>query len=523
MRGSEGREGIRRRAYGETSVAPIRVEAAGAPVHGMEVLRAALGGADGAFHGMVRDQWVARSAAGGAAPGMRELEAARRGGGAPLPTVVRERFEAAMGHGFEHVRIHTDGAAQAAARALDAHAFALGADVFFGPGTFAPGTAEGDRLLAHELTHVVQHDEGRITGSGVSHPTDPLEREAYGAEAPVLQALDAAPAVAAEPAAPVVGGAAAQVLRDREGEGDAPEEHPMDPTEVARVLIASEQGDEVEADERQRALDALRDMDDTGSAAVLERIRNDAPALFSAILEHQLEPGEGDQVLDGTDARAEVHVFELHGIDENIVLANIGFARRSYAAQGIALEFRRHEPAGQAFTAWCMGDNGALDHEAPAEEGEPVRSAGVEPDRVLAWAAGQAPGADTMRAVFIPDQDGGEGMTVAPRWFDTATPGCMVSAEASGSTSTLAHELGHLLGLDHIEETTPGGSAQTMYPEGGGRGGAFTPAQVRTMKRSLYLHFTERGGDRPPGPGRDCINDGIEGDPDYCHVPEGRG
>ena len=103
--------------------------------------------------------------------------------GSPLPEAVRARMERAFGHDFGHVRIHTDGGAAQAADALHAMAFAIGRDIYFGRGAWRPGTPAGDELLAHELTHVVQADEGRlpsVSGDGmdVSSPTDRHEREA---------------------------------------------------------------------------------------------------------------------------------------------------------------------------------------------------------------------------------------------------------------------------------------------------------------------------------------------------------
>ena len=108
------------------------------------------------------------------------------GGGKALDPETRARFEAAMNHDFSHVRIHTDGTAQARASEVNAHAFAVGNHIFFSSGAFQPGTPDGDRLIAHELTHVVQHDEhrvGRLPGDrDVSRPTDPTEVEAYANE-----------------------------------------------------------------------------------------------------------------------------------------------------------------------------------------------------------------------------------------------------------------------------------------------------------------------------------------------------
>jgi hypothetical protein len=114
-------------------------------------------------------------------------------GGSPLPAEVRQRMEAAMGHDFSHVRIHTDGSAQTDATQIHAHAFTTGSHIYFGTGEYQPGTVKGDRLLAHELTHVMQHDEHRLTlpsaGRDVSMPTDHTEVEAYANERRVLSAL----------------------------------------------------------------------------------------------------------------------------------------------------------------------------------------------------------------------------------------------------------------------------------------------------------------------------------------------
>jgi outer membrane protein OmpA-like peptidoglycan-associated protein len=57
---------------------------------------------------------------------------------------------------FASVRIHTDGLSAGAADAIDAAAYTVGHNIVFGRGRFAPGTPEGQRLLAHELVHVIQ-------------------------------------------------------------------------------------------------------------------------------------------------------------------------------------------------------------------------------------------------------------------------------------------------------------------------------------------------------------------------------
>jgi hypothetical protein len=111
------------------------------------------------------------------------LELIRRSRGQRLPTDVAARLSAALGVDVSDAVIHTDAAAAQAAKSVNAHAFATGHDVFFAAGKYKPGTKEGDELLAHELTHVVQDAEGRIpmaTGDGltVSTPNQSHEREA---------------------------------------------------------------------------------------------------------------------------------------------------------------------------------------------------------------------------------------------------------------------------------------------------------------------------------------------------------
>lgn len=80
----------------------------------------------------------------------------RGGGGSPLPDSVRAAMEPRLGGDLSGVRIHTGAESTRAAGALQARAFTVGSDIHFGSGAFAPGSRDGDRLLAHELAHVVQ-------------------------------------------------------------------------------------------------------------------------------------------------------------------------------------------------------------------------------------------------------------------------------------------------------------------------------------------------------------------------------
>ena len=80
--------------------------------------------------------------------------------GRKLTVEQRGFFESRMGHGFGDVRIHTDEHAARSAETVHARAFTLGRDIVFNRGQFRPGTLEGDKLLAHELTHVIQQRGG---------------------------------------------------------------------------------------------------------------------------------------------------------------------------------------------------------------------------------------------------------------------------------------------------------------------------------------------------------------------------
>ncbi|MBK8211895.1 MAG: DUF4157 domain-containing protein [Rhodospirillales bacterium] len=103
-------------------------------------------------------------------------------------------MEASFGQDFADVRIHTDSTAARAASALHTQAFTAGRHIYFGEGRYQPHTREGRRLLAHELTHVVQQRAGgylAVAGStgtaGARHDRDEEEadRVAESASRPV--------------------------------------------------------------------------------------------------------------------------------------------------------------------------------------------------------------------------------------------------------------------------------------------------------------------------------------------------
>jgi peptidoglycan hydrolase-like protein with peptidoglycan-binding domain len=97
-----------------------------------------------------------------------------KGGGQPLSSTSRVFFEPRFGADFSQVRVHPN---FDQARDLNAQAFTTGKDIFFGQGMYQPQTDTGERLLAHELTHVMQ--QGHASTSlqrQVQTPTSILPR-----------------------------------------------------------------------------------------------------------------------------------------------------------------------------------------------------------------------------------------------------------------------------------------------------------------------------------------------------------
>ena len=101
--------------------------------------------------------------------------------GQSLDAGIQAFMEPRFGHDFSGVRVHTDAQAAESARAVNALAYTVGRDVVFGAGQYAPTTSAGKRLLAHELTHVVQQDSQSKrfdTRLVLNTPEDSYEQEA---------------------------------------------------------------------------------------------------------------------------------------------------------------------------------------------------------------------------------------------------------------------------------------------------------------------------------------------------------
>lgn len=91
--------------------------------------------------------------------------------GQPLNVASRSFMESRFGHDFSRVRVHTDARANESAREISAKAYTVGEHLAFGTGHYAPNTSKGQRLLAHELSHVIQQGAASPTQGRVSVPT----------------------------------------------------------------------------------------------------------------------------------------------------------------------------------------------------------------------------------------------------------------------------------------------------------------------------------------------------------------
>ncbi|HLY57123.1 MAG TPA: DUF4157 domain-containing protein [Stellaceae bacterium] len=136
------------------------------------------------------------SASIGAATAPASIHDTLRAPGEKLEGSTREFMEPRFGHDFGDVRIHRDAAAAASARQVNATAYTVGRDIVFDSGRYAPATAEGVHLLAHELTHVVQQ---RAAAPRVAR--QPAGNDPEKADAPQAPAPDGGDSGAAQPMA----------------------------------------------------------------------------------------------------------------------------------------------------------------------------------------------------------------------------------------------------------------------------------------------------------------------------------
>jgi Domain of unknown function (DUF4157)/L,D-transpeptidase catalytic domain len=157
--------------------------------------------------------------------------------GQPLDAGTRAFFEPGFGYDFSNVRAHTNAKAAESARAVNALAYTVGRDVVFGAKQYSPGTNEGRRLLAHELTHVVQQGVSTTQSAAISYVGDSSVAE-HNADAtadavvgghtvgPIVMAAQAIQRRAAPYIKKITVHLAPSQTADLEWEGTAPDDAP---------------------------------------------------------------------------------------------------------------------------------------------------------------------------------------------------------------------------------------------------------------------------------------------------------
>lgn len=171
-----------------------------------------------------------------------------KGGGTSLDSGVRQKMESSFGRDFGDVRVHTGPAATQAATSVQAQAFTVGNEVVFNEGKYNPSTPEGQRTVAHELSHVVQQGEGSVPGEEradgikVSDPGDWAEQQA---EATADAVMSGGGAHAGHDHGAGAGGASVQTLPIQRV-GDAVEEEKPEELQALRDETIQREGEEEE-------------------------------------------------------------------------------------------------------------------------------------------------------------------------------------------------------------------------------------------------------------------------------------
>ncbi|MGW0702949.1 eCIS core domain-containing protein [Streptomyces sp. NPDC002867] len=238
------------------------------------------------------------------------------GAGQPLDVSVRRELEEQLGHDFGRVRLHTDRDAGTLTEMLGADAVAVGQDIFFREGAYRPGTADGQRLLAHELLHTVQNPHGlgalragRDLGA-VSLPQQATEREAESAAQESVRE--------GEPGTPVEEGHATPGwLRYATVDADRNRLEQIDPAtlvdRLANSVVRSLRGDPEDRSKRTRM--QLARLPDELQDAVLDRLET---RLLSSEHERVLDLVDEIEIDEETDQQMEQSSLDAPAVESDL-------------------------------------------------------------------------------------------------------------------------------------------------------------------------------------------------------------
>jgi hypothetical protein len=179
------------------------------------------------------------------------LDVVGKGAGEPLAADLKAEMETRLDNDFSDVRVHTDTEAADSAAAVSARAYTVGNEVVFGNDSPALDSDQGKRMLAHELTHVVQQRTGPVagtpTGDGISI-SDPSDQFEHAAESTATRVMsDTQTAGAAAGSAPP---AAQRALADEEEEAEQD-------SELVEPELAEEDLETAETEEEEASVQGL--------------------------------------------------------------------------------------------------------------------------------------------------------------------------------------------------------------------------------------------------------------------------
>lgn len=416
-----------------------------------------------------KQNWIQRRAAGTGSPtaSRQQIDSATAGGG-PLPEQTRTFFEHRLGNDFSDVRVHTDARAAESARDLQAHAYTRGSNIVFGAGQYRPDSNAGRELLAHELTHVVQQ---RNEGAG---NTPAVQRIGDPSQAPANLSCDPATTSAPNVFSDIYFPISANVL---------------DEESVAKIAGFIATWEEAGAEDQIRvdgfaSTDGPEPLNWTLSCNRAEAVvrelenptggQNGIPPQFITEVFANGETAQFGPALE-LNRRATIAA----DLTEPPPCANPGVLR-TLDLQPVFLRTDPTDPSptGATWTARLTASNqiwGKLGVSfvelSPLTIDTPLKTAGgsnadIAAIRALRRAAGVE--------IFLVDND----MTAsggAATGFDPATnTGCgpdgnVVMSDRGTSNTLLAHELGHVLGLDHptdLPPLNPGDPNTILEPSG---------------------------------------------------------
>jgi hypothetical protein len=411
----------------------------------------------------------------------------RSSGRTPLDIGTKGFMESRFGYNFSNVKIHADETAARSANSVNALAYTVGDDIVFGEGQYQPHTLDGRRLLAHELTHVIQQKESnatsalgssvvlRQTDAGVSVASNIGQQATRPASRSVIQALQTADPVAGVGDYPqafrILNGLA---MFDMLATLDELKSLSYFDLLAANILQAT-------GVNQSRILIAMRAAEEKINNITTNRFAEKYQELFTALpIEQQsdintfLQPLQAP-VMQAAPAKKTVTVnhTKLHGSTGSIDTA-ISFANtKVYNQADVEIKKGKEEPLDEPKSKATIGDDLILDEYTD----------GTKPttEEKALFKINQTAGAIT--AYYVKALSAGStGESFIPSW-GVGFVGVVIGN--SGIDQTFSHELGHMLlnsGCHVVPDAT-----YLMHPTVGAGKTKLTPDQITKIKSSPYV------------------------------------